>query len=376
MPSPKWRSVRRSTSLRLNVGGTKHERTLFLRGGVAGAALAFLLLSVLGCLRVPFYTPSRFLRKNVAPKEAGIAGDGSSGSRDRVALFIAIGSAPANAALRNAARAGWLQWLPKDGSVQYRFFSDARPPTNDALSSDALWDALDSESDMHGDLVLQPLATGYGDKKENAYGKRAIFQVTWCRRKFSSVEYFLRVDDDSFLCLHRLIYELKSAPRQQFFWGRYWCREGRNRADENFMLFSGDVTNLLSEDTYVGKLIPFDDQVTLGWNFGFMSWILNVTIFDDQTRLDAQQGYLTNYMHEDEVGDHAALAQFCDNYIYAHHVRSPAIITATYEQTTTRLMYPIPTRTSPRETCEKKDVSFLPARHSAKLPNVKLTLPD
>jgi hypothetical protein len=171
------------------------------------------------------------------------------------------------------------------------------------------------------------------------------------------------------------LYELKSAPKQRFFWGRYWCRAGRHRADENFMLFSADVVRLLGEDERVGSILPFDDQVTLGWNFGYWSWILNLTIFDDQTRIDSQQGYLTEYMHEEEVSDASRLSNFCESFIYAHHVHAP-IIRAAYLATITRLMYAIPRRTSQLETCEMSAVSFLPGRHSDRLPNIRLSLAD
>lgn len=362
-------------------GHSKNARRLLLQGGILGVLLTLSLLSILGCLRLPPSALSR-ISYRFGPVSASrrncarLSADLKCSKGFRVTLFISIGSAPSNAALRDAARDGWLRWMPQDGSVQYRFFSDARPAPNSPHASDQVWDSLDSEVGEKGDVVLQPLETGYGDNKANVYGQRAMFQLAWSKKQFASMDYFLRIDDDSFLCLHRLLYELKTAPRRQFFWGRYWCREGRHRADENFMLFSGDLVNLLNEGTYIGKLLPFDDQVTLGWNFGFWSWVLNITIFDDQERLDAQQGYLTDYMHKEQVHDRAAHAKFCDSYIYAHHVRSADVITETFKQTTTRLMYPIPTRKSSTETCAKKEISFLPARHSSKLPDIRLALSD
>jgi hypothetical protein len=298
----------------------------------------------------------------------------SQSAGERVLLFIAIGSAPGNAELRAAARRSWLKWRPEDGSVDYRFFSDARPANAGISGASEVWDALEAEEQTEGDLVLQPLATGYGSKGDNSYGQRALFQISWTRHSLGDrLRYYLRIDDDSFLCLHRLLYELKTAPEKQFFWGRYWCRDARSRADENFMLFSADVIALLGDSRYVGKLLPFDERVTLGWNFGYWSWIMNLTIFDDQTRLDAQQGYLTEYMHAAEATDGSALSQFCDAFLYAHHVRAP-VVTAAFERTTTRMMYSIPKKTNPRETCAQTDLSFVPARHSNSLPDVKIGL--
>lgn len=305
--------------------------------------------------------------------------------KKRIHLFIAIGSAPRNAHLRTAARAGYLRWLPPDASVAYAFFSDARPardiPTWNAdgaedFSADErkrTWDGLEAEAAAFGDVLLQDIETGYGSSSANMYGRRALFQVAHVRASYA-VDFFLRIDDDSFLCLHRLLYELASAPAKQFFWGRYWCREGRNRADENFMLFSGDVAALLGDEEYVGGILPFDDGVTLGWNFGYWAWVLNLTVFDDQHRIDAQQGYLTEYMHGAEAAPED-LAQFCDNFIYAHQVQA-SVALAAFQHTSTRLMYSVPKRTTSRETCKAGVLSFLPARHSSKLPNVRVSLPD
>lgn len=302
-------------------------------------------------------------RHSIFPNRNSGAGDES------VRLFIAIGSAPRNAHLRQAARETWLSWMPSDGSVSYRFFSDAPPSTRTAYSSNgSLWRELALEGSTRGDIVQQPLPGGYGDNEDNAYGLRALFQARWAVTKFGGLKYFLRVDDDSFLCLHRLIYELKSTPAEQFFWGRFWCNQGRNRADENFMLFSADIVRLFADDTMTGRLIPFDPHVTLGWNFGFWSWMLNITMFDDQNRIDAQQGYLTTYMHSNNS---ETTMGFCDDLIYAHHVPEQAMRKA-FAQTKTHLMYTLPDRHGPRETCKQEAHSFIPARHSKLLPNIKI----
>lgn len=368
LPSPKRRQGGVVASLRWRY----YKRHFHAGSAVFGAAIALLVVTL--CWLVSL--AARYERKGAAAKSDRLRAvtprQGDVGKK--VLLFIAIGSGPGNADLRAAARQSWLRWLPQDGSVDYRFFSDARPDGKEALENQHIWDALEAEEQREQDLVLQPLATGYGSNSENAYGQRALFQISWARQRLEDrMSYYLRIDDDSFLCLHRLLYELKTAPAEQFFWGRFWCRDARNRADENFMLFSGDVVALLGDERYVGRLLPFDDRVTLGWNFGYWSWVMNLTLFDDQKRLDAQQGYLTDYMHAADVAEPSVLSQFCESYVYAHHVRAP-VLTATFEHTVTRIMYPIPKRTSPRETCARKDMSFIPARHSSSLPDVRIGL--
>eukprot|EP00177_Eucheuma_denticulatum_P004739 GFKZ01008614.1.p1 GENE.GFKZ01008614.1~~GFKZ01008614.1.p1 ORF type:complete len:379 (-),score=33.73 GFKZ01008614.1:2457-3593(-) len=291
--------------------------------------------------------------------------------KSQISLFIAIGSAPQNSELRAAARDGWLQWLPDDNSVKFRFFTDEIRMDNHVKRSkpNAASSNLIQESEQYGDIVFQPLPSGYGDSEHNLYALRARYQAKWALEHIESFAFYLRIDDDSFLCLNKLIYELKALPREQFFWGRFWCREGRNRADENFMLFSHDVVQLLADDTVVGRLIPFDNEVTLGWNFGYWSWVLNLTIFDDQKRLDAQQGNLTEYMHLDPPAEEYTLRQFCEDFLYAHHVK-PGTMRKTFVATRTHFMYELPERKDPSETCDKAVQSFVPARHSRTLPDL------
>ena len=323
-------------------------------------ALLFLLLSTLLFLHSLYDSLLSY-----PPRNLGATGSSS--------LFIAIGSAPQNSHLRHAARETWLKWLPEDGSVRYKFFTDA-PPSEwrvQRLRTGRIWKELAAETRMYNDIVLQPIPGGYGNKEHNAYGRRAIYQMKWFVNNLNTA-FYLRIDDDSFLCMHRLVYELKTCAKEQFFWGRYWCKEGRNRADENFMLFSSDIIQLLSNDEIRGKLLPFDEEVTLGWNFGYWAWILNISIFDDQTRIDAQQGYLTEYMHA--KGGFKGIEQFCERFIYAHHVGVEAMKKA-FDSATTHLMYDSVKRTSPVETCGNRG-GFVANRHSSKLPNVKIERVD
>lgn len=348
----RFRFLKKAQTVWLNA--LKHDRT---RVGIGLLAAVAFVLIVVQVFRL------NGLREPVTRKRSNAY---------ELQLFIAIGSAPQNSHLRQAARETWLTWLPSDGVVLYRFFTDAPPPTRTAYSARAeIWRNLAEENSRHNDIVQQPLPTGYGDNEHNAYGRRALFQAHWATQEYEEITHFLRIDDDSFLCLHRLVYELKSAPREQFFWGRFWCRQGRNRADENFMLFSADIVRLLADRNLTGRLLPFDDSVTLGWNFGYWSWVLNLTIFDDQLRLDAQQGYLTRYMHENATSDMDNRASFCNRFMYAHHVPAHAM-RAAFAVAKTHLMYKLPVRRGPSQTCSRRAQSFVPGRHSKSLPNLRL----
>lgn len=348
MASPKWRSSllpTRRISARL-------QKDVRLKYALIGAAVALALVAL--------YTR---LASGVRADTIEAAGEFAL-ARAPLRLFIAVGSAPGNSELRAAAREGWLRW--GGTTVEYRFFTDSEPVGEEG---GATWRALSEELDVHGDIVeMTGLAGGYGDKEHNAYGQRALYQLRWALQHSGNLTHFLRVDDDVFLCLHRLIYELRGMPRNQFFWGRYWCRAGRNRADESFMLFSRDVAALLADRRLMGKLIPFDETVTFGWNFGYLSWFLNLTVFDDQGRIDSQQGYLTEFMHGDGG---AEVTGFCEKFLFAHHVRPP-VSRQTFQATKTHLLYTMPRIKGPGDTCHRSLQSFLPARHSTRLPDIKI----
>eukprot|EP00188_Purpureofilum_apyrenoidigerum_P004055 Plantae.Rhodophyta-Purpureofilum_apyrenoidigerum.ctg4426.p1 GENE.Plantae.Rhodophyta-Purpureofilum_apyrenoidigerum.ctg4426~~Plantae.Rhodophyta-Purpureofilum_apyrenoidigerum.ctg4426.p1 ORF type:complete len:354 (+),score=60.92 Plantae.Rhodophyta-Purpureofilum_apyrenoidigerum.ctg4426:86-1147(+) len=284
-------------------------------------------------------------------------------------IFIAIGSKPSNFELRDGARKSWLRWR-REGEVEYKFFSDDPDSSGSSaaeLSNELIGNLLFERSEIR-DLVLMPLESGYGTKEDNMFLARALYQFQYAQDNYN-FRYFLRIDDDSFLCLHRLVFEADSYPKKQFFMGRYWCKSGRHRADENFMMFSADVAEFFSPPS---SLLPLDPKVTFAWNFGLLSQVLNLTIFDDQTRIDAQQKYLTDYMHHDNPTDEHSndYKTFCTRFIYAHHVKSAQVMEKVYNETTTHLLYDAPNMMSKEGGCKIADQSFIPARHSKALPNI------
>ncbi len=361
MTSPKRRSSllptrRTSTPRSLDVTRIRHLIFSFL----FGVAVTLLYIR--------FTSSPRFPRAFDEDNDFTLDDDEDQGHDKPPLLFIAIGSAPGNRDLRAAARASWLSW--KSSGVVYRFYTDAPPRISVA---DALWTNLSREAKEHNDIVqMSGIAGGYGTKERNAYGLRALWQLRHALSAAPELTHFLRVDDDAFLCLRRLLYELTAVPQHQFFWGRYWCTAQRHRADESFMLLSRDVVRFIAS-SQTGRLVPFDDGVTFGWNFGYLAWTLNLTIFDDAKRIDSQQGNLTSYMHAAEPSDD--VAQFCDRFIYAHHVR-PEVMLRTYELTNDHLLYTLPRITRPRENCPPDTQSFAPARHSHKLPNILISRPQ
>lgn len=106
------------------------------------------------------------------------------------------------------------------------------------------------------------------------------------------------------------------------------------RLDESFLLFSRDVVNFIVRGT-AGGLLAFDGRATFAVNFAFWTHAMNLTIFDDRARIDSQQHFITDYMHVSQVDEslvrNGTYGLFCEQYIYAHHVRSGDIMRAAFE---------------------------------------------
>lgn len=336
---------------------------IFLLGTIIGALFTTLFLLIVSQVKDQVFSASS-QRKATA-------------NDNHVLLFISVGSAPRNRELRDAARSTYLNGLDGD-SVSYRFFTDE--DVSRGREDHLIWDNVVQEVKHYEDVVqMHGIHGGYGTADGNVFGLRGLWQMRWALDEYS-FDYYLRIDDDSYLCLQRLLFELKDAPRKNLFWGRFWCRPGRNRADESFMLWSRNVVEWIVENGGENGLVPWDNDVTLGWNWGYWSWLLNLTIIDDAKGIDSQQGYLTNYMHggfdekhgvpvlSEKVGD------FCDRFLFAHHI-VPDTIRKVHIKAKRRLLYR-PRQVRKGRACPSGDQSFLPGRHSKKLPQIHIQKDD
>lgn len=97
------------------------------------------------------------------------------------------------------------------------------------------------ERDRYKDMELQPLL-GW------EFGPRFLKQIQWAMAKFD-FQYLLRIDDDYFVCLKRLLAELPMRPKENLIWGNFHCRPGNTWIDESFMIFTWDIIHqFLSQD--------------------------------------------------------------------------------------------------------------------------------
>ena len=177
-----------------------------------------------------------------------------------------------------------------------RFFTEGNTDTN-------------HESLMHGDMVLSPpdVAGGYWNSMP-----RFLFQIKWFRERYR-FDYFLRIDDDGFLCLDSVMRDLEHAPTHHFFWGKYFCLQGKVVADENFMLFSQDLIEF-----FLSSALRINEKATFAAHFGLWQHMMDLQVLDDRGRIHAQQGWLK---HAKYMQDGKNVKDFCQNHIWSHHVR-------------------------------------------------------
>ena len=114
-------------------------------------------------------------------------------------------------------------------------------------------------------LVTYPSSfpKGYG-----FFGLRGRFQMERALNGEHHFDYFLRVDEDGYLCVDSLLATFLSLPQQRFLVsGRFHCDPEKARMDENFMLLSRDAVKYFIDGWANGSL-PFHGDSTLALNVG------------------------------------------------------------------------------------------------------------
>ncbi|XP_068728364.1 uncharacterized protein [Montipora capricornis] len=167
--------------------------------------------------------------------------------RTKVLLLIIISTAPARFPRRQAVRETWWKHCRKNMQVKCFFVTDGFIPDN------AKRDLLLQERNQYKDIELQPLL-GW------EFGLRFLYQIKWAYAKFD-FQYLLRLDDDYFLCLKRLLAELPMRPKENLIWGLFHCQAGITWIDESFMIFTPDIiSKFLSQNESTMLCHPHADQ--------------------------------------------------------------------------------------------------------------------
>jgi len=214
-------------------------------------------------------------------------------NKQKVVLLIIVSTAPQRFDRRQAIRDTW--WKHCNGiQVKCVFITDG------FIMDHVQRDLATKERNKYNDLELQPLLGG------REFGLRFLNHVKWAMAKFD-FQYLLRIDDDYFLCLKRLLAELPTRPKENLVWGHFHCEVGITWIDESFMIFSHDIIhNFLSQNESTMLCHPHADQ-----QIGL--WLNNVptkTYFHDKR------------LHHDPPASFAPhfvnITNVCDSYLGLH----------------------------------------------------------
>jgi len=167
-------------------------------------------------------------------------------NKTKLLLLIIVSTAPQRVARRHAIRDTW--WRHCTGNqVKCVFVTDG------FIKDNAQRDLIIQERSKYKDIELQPLL-GW------EFGLRFLSQIRWAFAKFD-FQYFLRIDDDYFLCLKRLLAELPRRPKRNLVWGSFHCEAGITWIDESFMIFTPDIIDkFLSQNESTRLCHPHADQ--------------------------------------------------------------------------------------------------------------------
>lgn len=137
----------------------------------------------------------------------------------RPVLLIAVMSAREYNERRQAIRETWFQECHSSLNVVCKFFTDAQDGRGDPIDDEIIKDLSEESANNRGDLVLLNTPSGTN------FSLRLLALFEWANRSLK-FDYLLRIDDDQFLCLERLLAELPYRPRKRLYWGYTHCHQG------------------------------------------------------------------------------------------------------------------------------------------------------
>ncbi|KAK3753105.1 hypothetical protein QZH41_020579 [Actinostola sp. cb2023] len=124
---------------------------------------------------------------------------------------------------------------------------------------------------MHGDIEFMHVPRGVN------FGRRILWLLEWATKNYV-FDFVLRVDDDVFVCLQRLLFELPHRQERRLYWGHVHCTKDQVRVDEEFLLLSSDLVDEFLKVRESLLCNPFGDISVALW----VNNVRDVTYFHDQ----------------------------------------------------------------------------------------------
>jgi len=116
--------------------------------------------------------------------------------KQHVRLIVGIISAPKLTERRHAIRHTWLQMCHGNNMLICKFFVDRLEDMESKIR-----DNIIKENNEYNDIEFMDVPPGVN------FGRRILWLLEWSAKKYV-FDFVLRVDDDVFVCMHRLLYDL------------------------------------------------------------------------------------------------------------------------------------------------------------------------
>ena len=134
-------------------------------------------------------------------------------------LFVAIFTAASFKDRRQAIRETWLRDCKPHKNIMCKFFTDRLDSTGNPADNKTVRMLERESSKNNDDLILVNSMSGHN------FALRFLVVLDYAMR-VTHFEYFLRIDDDHFPCLDRIVAELPSRPNTGLYWGWQHCAKG------------------------------------------------------------------------------------------------------------------------------------------------------
>ena len=194
--------------------------------------------------------------------------DGSQGKGHKLTLAVFVMSAPNHLENRNVIRQTWAARVPDYSKV---FFALGTGNLGIGEKKN-----IAGEVDKYGDLVIL-------DNFEESYStltQKLVKTLKWADDNLQT-DYFMKVDEDTFVRLDQVLMELKSKPKQKLYWGFFdgrahvkkigkWAEKGFVLCDRYLpyalgggYVLSSDLVSYVSKNSDMFQFLNSED-VSLG----------------------------------------------------------------------------------------------------------------
>ena len=155
-------------------------------------------------------------------------------------LFVGIFSFYLYTDRRDAIRKTWLKDCYIEERSICKFLLDGLDQNKNSIN-EIVKSNIKNESFVNmGDILLLDTFSGFN------FGYRMYYSFIWVMENFD-FRFFLRIDDDQYLCLDRLLYELPFRKEKNLYWGYQHCNKGNFQSSPPVVFLRKDVLKICSK---------------------------------------------------------------------------------------------------------------------------------